>query len=218
MGGLQVSPTPLFLPISTHLHTERALDTKPSRLPVPLGRHHGHCLLVTAPSAHHTTPHHTTPHHTTPHHTTPHHTTPHHTTPHYTWMAELDGLGAGMGWMNHTWLSSYVGPRASQVQSSLWDPMVLEQWSAAIAAPSMQAAHMGLAGGTYGAGRAARHGARAHLASRQNRRRFGWPTPKHAMTSSRPAWGPIATIAWALQELQQHQQAERQGIPRAALN
>ena len=44
----------------------------------------GHCLLVTAPSAHHTTPHHTTPHHTTPHHTTSHHTTPHHTTPHHT--------------------------------------------------------------------------------------------------------------------------------------
>ena len=44
----------------------------------------GHCLLVTARSAHHTTPHHTTPHHTTPHHTTPHHTTPHHTTPHHT--------------------------------------------------------------------------------------------------------------------------------------
>ena len=49
-----------------------------------MGRHPGLCLLVTAPSAHHTTPHHTTPHHTTPHHTTPHHTTPHHTTPHHT--------------------------------------------------------------------------------------------------------------------------------------
>ena len=42
------------------------------------------CHLVTAPSAHHTTPHHTTPHHTTPHRTAPHHTTPHHTTPHHT--------------------------------------------------------------------------------------------------------------------------------------
>ena len=67
---------PLFPPVTTHLHTARARDTQPSRLPVPVGRHPGHCLLVTAPSAHHTTPHHTTPHHTTPHHTTPHHTTP----------------------------------------------------------------------------------------------------------------------------------------------
>ena len=32
------------------------LDTQPSRLPVPVGRHPGHCILVTAPSAHHTTP------------------------------------------------------------------------------------------------------------------------------------------------------------------
>ena len=73
MGDLQVSPTPLFLPISTHLHTARALYTQPSRLPVPVGRHPGHCLLVTAPSAHHTTPHHTTPHCTAPCHATPLH-------------------------------------------------------------------------------------------------------------------------------------------------
>ena len=66
-----------------HTYTQRAHNThSPARLPVPVGRHPGLCLLVTAPSAHHTTPHHTTPHHTTPHHTTPHHTTPHHTTPH----------------------------------------------------------------------------------------------------------------------------------------
>ena len=58
VGDLQVSPTPLFPPISTHLHTARALYTQPSRLPVPVGRHPGHCLLVTAPSAHYTTPHH----------------------------------------------------------------------------------------------------------------------------------------------------------------
>ena len=54
---------PLFLPITTHLHTACALDTQPSRLPVPVGRHPGRCLLVTAPSAHHTTPHHTTSYH-----------------------------------------------------------------------------------------------------------------------------------------------------------
>ena len=55
MGDLQVSPIPLFPPISTHLHIGRALYTQPSRVPVPVGRHPGHCLLVTAPSAHHTT-------------------------------------------------------------------------------------------------------------------------------------------------------------------
>ena len=73
-----------------HTYTQRAHNThSPARLPVPVGRHPGLCLLVTAPSAHHTTPHHTTPHHTTPHHTTPlpSHTTPHHTTVqhHRTW-------------------------------------------------------------------------------------------------------------------------------------
>ena len=30
--------------------------------------------------------------------------------------------------------------------------------------------------------------------------------------------GPGGTMAWALRELQLHQQAERQGVPRAALN
>ena len=46
----------------------------------------------------------------------------------------------------HTWLSTYVGPQASQVQGQLWDPAVLEQWSAAITTPSMCAVHMGPAG------------------------------------------------------------------------
>ena len=46
-----------------HTYTQRAHNThSPARLPVPVGRHPGLCLLVTAPSAHHTTPHHTTPH------------------------------------------------------------------------------------------------------------------------------------------------------------
>ena len=48
-----------------HTYTQRAHNThSPARLPLPVGRHPGLCLLVTAPSAHHTTPHHTTPHHT----------------------------------------------------------------------------------------------------------------------------------------------------------
>ena len=41
-----------------HTYTQRARHThSPARLPVPVGRHPGLCLLVTAPSAHHTTPH-----------------------------------------------------------------------------------------------------------------------------------------------------------------
>ena len=44
------------------------------------------------------------------------------------------------------WLTTCVGPRASQVQSQLWDPAVLEQWAAAIATPALRMAHMGLTG------------------------------------------------------------------------
>jgi hypothetical protein len=64
---------PHFPTMTTHLHTARTLHTQPSRLPVPVGRHPGYCLLVTVPSAHHTTPHHTR-HITTWYHTTRHHT------------------------------------------------------------------------------------------------------------------------------------------------
>ena len=39
-----------------------------------------------------------------------------------------------------------MGPRASQVQSQLWNSAILEQCSSAIAMPSLWAAHMGLAG------------------------------------------------------------------------
>ena len=35
----------------------------------------------------------------------------------------------------HMWLSTYVGPRASQVQGQRWDSAVLEQWSSATATP-----------------------------------------------------------------------------------
>ena len=69
-----------------HTSTQRAHNThSPTRLPVPVGRHPGLCLLVTAPSAHHnTTQHNTTQHNTTQHNTTQHNTTQHNTTQHNT--------------------------------------------------------------------------------------------------------------------------------------
>ena len=46
----------------------------------------------------------------------------------------------------HTWLGTYVGPRAPRLRGRLWDSGALEQWSAPIATPSMRAVHMGLPG------------------------------------------------------------------------
>ena len=69
-----------------HINTQRAHNThSPARLPLPLGRHPGHCLRVTAPSAqHNTTQHNTTQHNTTQHNTTQHNRTQHNTTQHNT--------------------------------------------------------------------------------------------------------------------------------------
>ena len=79
-----------------HTYTQRARNThSPARLPLPVGRHPGLCLLVTAPSAQHnttqrnatqhsTTQHNTTQHNTTQHSTTQHNTTQHNTTQHNT--------------------------------------------------------------------------------------------------------------------------------------
>ena len=71
-----------------HQRQQRRMTTtqhSTSRLPVPVGRHPGHYLLVTAPSAqHNTTQHNTTQHNTTQHNTTQHNTTQHNTTQHNT--------------------------------------------------------------------------------------------------------------------------------------
>ena len=86
-GGVRppyMGTTPAPSQMRNTLHAARIYTHSPPVLQSPHARNPAHCHLLTAPSAHHTTPHHTTPHHTTPHHTTPHHTTPHHTTPHHT--------------------------------------------------------------------------------------------------------------------------------------
>ena len=90
------------------------------------------------------------------------------------------------------------------MQGQLWDPAVLEQWASAIATPSMHMAHLGLAG--------------PH--------EFGTEFIRQVVTESHKVWlshakareglikaqaGPGGTMAWVLQELQLHQQVERQG-------
>ena len=79
-----------------HTYTQRARHThSPARLPVPVGRHPGHCLLVKAPSAQHcsaqhsttqrnTTQHSTAQDNTTQNNTAQHNTTQHSTTQHNT--------------------------------------------------------------------------------------------------------------------------------------
>ena len=106
----------------------------------------------------------------------------------------------------HTWLSTYVGPQASWVPGRLGDPAVLEQWSVAIATLSMQAAHMGLAGphdmGTEFIRRVLAESQKVWLAHDR-----AWDVLVKARA------GPGGTMAWALRELQLHQQAERQASP-----
>ena len=40
------------------------------------------------------------------------------------------------------WLDRYVGRQAAPVRVQLWEPVVLEQWAAALQTPSMKQAHM----------------------------------------------------------------------------
>ena len=89
-------------------------------------------------------------------------------------------------------------------------------WAAAIATPSMHTAHLGLAG--------------PHDIGTEF---IGTEFIRQVVTESHKVWlshakaregliraraGPGGTMAWALRELQLHQQAQRQGVPRTALN
>ena len=106
----------------------------------------------------------------------------------------------------HSWLKTYFGLRASQVQGQLWDPAVLQQWAAAIATPSMRTAHLGLAG--------------LHDVGTEFIRQVVMESHKVWLSHAKAREGLIkarvgrgGTMAWALRELQLHQQAERQGVP-----
>ena len=95
-----------------------------------------------------------------------------------------------------------MGGPGLHVQSLLWDSAVLKQWSAAITTPSLRAAHMGLA--------APQDMGTEFIQSVLSESKEVWLA--HARACSGPGGTMAWAMAWALQELQPHQQVERQGV------
>ena len=107
------------------------------------------------------------------------------------------------------WLATYIGPRGSHVQGQLWEPDVLEQWAAVIATPSLRVAHMP---GPHDIGTEFIR----QLVKESQRMWISHAKAREGLINAQA--GPGATMAWALRELHLHQQAERQGVPRADLD
>ena len=99
------------------------------------------------------------------------------------------------------WLDQKVGKRAESVRHRLWEPAVMEQWAAALRTPSMQRAHMECSGphtlGTEFIRNAIEESIRATLL--------------------KACLGPSSMMAWVLQELRLHQQAQREGVQQELL-
>ena len=74
------------------------------------------------------------------------------------------------------------------------------------------------ASGSYGTGGAVRHRVEfiRQLLSESQKVQLAHTKAREGLMKARA--GPGDTMAWALRELQLHQQAERQGVPRATLN
>ena len=92
----------------------------------------------------------------------------------------------------------------------LWEPALLEQWAVALRTPSMQQAHMECsrpqALGTEFISHVIKESIRVWHANAKAR-----------ATLLKDRRGPGNTMAWVLQELRLHQQAEREGVQRGLL-
>ena len=108
------------------------------------------------------------------------------------------------------WLDQKVGPRAAPVRHQLWEPTVLEQWAAALRTPSMQLAHLECTGPHSLGTEFLRHVVEESI-------RIWYAHAKARATLLKARLGPGSTMAWALQELRLHQQAEREGVQRELL-
>ena len=108
------------------------------------------------------------------------------------------------------WLDQKVGPRAAPVRHQLWEPAVLEQWAAALRTPSMQLAHLECTGPHALGTEFLRHVIEESI-------RVWYAHAKARATLLKARLGPGSTMAWALQELRLHQQAEQEGVQRELL-
>ena len=108
------------------------------------------------------------------------------------------------------WLDQKVGPRAAPVRHQLWEPTVLEQWAAALRTPSMQLAHLECTRPHSLGTEFLRHVVEESI-------RIWYAHAKARATLLKARLGPGSTMAWALQELRLHQQAEREGVQRELL-
>ena len=109
-----------------------------------------------------------------------------------------------------TWLDQKVGTRAAPVRHQLWEPAVLEQWAAALRTPSMQRAHLECTGPHALGTEFLRHVIEESI-------RVWYAHAKARASLLKARLGPGSTMAWALQELRLHQQAEREGVQRELL-
>ena len=108
------------------------------------------------------------------------------------------------------WLDRKMGGRAAPVRHQLWEPAVLEQWAAALRTPSMQRAHLECTGPHTLGTEFIRHVVEGSI-------RVWYAHAKARATLLKARLGLGSTMAWALQELRLHQQAEREGVQRELL-
>ena len=108
------------------------------------------------------------------------------------------------------WLDHYMGRQVAPVRTQLWEPVVLEQWTAALQTPSMKQAHMDCSGPHTLGTEFVRHVIEESI-------RVQYAHAKARTTLLKARLGPNSTMAWVLQELRLHQQTEREGVPRELL-
>ena len=106
------------------------------------------------------------------------------------------------------WLNQKVGKQAAPVRRQ--EPAVLEQWAVALHSPSMQQAHMECSGPHTLGTEFIRH-----VIEESIRVRYTHAKARAMLLKARVA--PGSTMAWVLQELRLHRQAEREGVQRELL-